>query len=353
MFEAHSANSEWDMVPIGLVIILETALSQIGCKQVPSTLEETLHLIRENNKQKIEADFAAILDRIGPTFKGAVVPSQGLLKALEGPSSNLLPTLAGTKLIRSLLGNTRDFDRCLPNRTFENFVHGADFEKYFGPAVIQGLGPSLLEQDIPLLSPEACEKLRNLHRHKGFRFSAVTYRPSLAPLGVNTKARGYPPEAEMALASVGVDFMTVMGFGRVRYLAHRMQVPAEGLTKPSPIQALAGIAASWNQDEWPAMVWAYHTANGKGLSGEAGPRTNERLLPNAFQLHVFEDTIGGILAVQSVARILTSLGYEVELYIWGIAQNQAKTSALRKAGAQVFPDVNKAVDHFVKLYENN
>ena len=277
------------------------------------------------------------------------MPSQGLLKALEGSSKNLLPVLAGSKLIRSLLGNTRDFDRCLPNRTFENFVHGADFEKYFGPAVIQGLGASLLEKDIPLLSAEACSVLRDRYRHMGVRYSAVTYRPSLAPLGVNTKARGYPPEAEIALASVGVDFMTVMGFGRVRYLAHQMHVPAEGLSKPSPIQALAGIAASWSQEEWPAMVWAYHTVNGKGKYEDSMVRTAEQLLPRSFQLHVFEDTIGGILAVQSVAKILMKMGHEVELYIWGIARNQAKASALRKAGARIFHDVNEAVDHFAKM----
>ena len=47
LFEAHSANSEWDMVPISLAIILEAALTQIGSKQVPHTLDETVRLIRE------------------------------------------------------------------------------------------------------------------------------------------------------------------------------------------------------------------------------------------------------------------------------------------------------------------
>jgi hypothetical protein len=348
LFEAHSANSEWDMVPISLAIILEAELEQICCKRVPHSLESTLQVVKGKHQGKIEVNFADMLDRLSPTFKNAVVPSQGLLKALEDHPGSLLPILGKTALIRSLLGNTRDFNRCLPNRTFENFVHGADFEKYFGPAVIQGLGPSLLEKDIPLLSAEACGRLRDLYRHKGVRFSAVTYRPSLPPLGVTTRARGYPPEAEIALASVGVDFMTVMGFGRIRYLAQQMRVPAENLSKPSPIQALAGIAASWNQEEWPAMVWAYHTVNGTEESIEAKGQEVAQLLPSSFQLHVFEDTIGGILAVQSVSRILKKMGHEIELCIWGIARSQAKASSLRKAGARVFHDVNTAVDHFAK-----
>jgi hypothetical protein len=147
----------------------------------------------------------------------------------------------------------------------------------------------------------------------------------------------------MALAQVGVDFMTVMGFGRIRYLAQHLDISTEKLSKPSPVQSLAGIAACWSGEEWPAIQWAYNAY----LRNQKPPHERGMLtawdLPPSFQLHIFEDTIGGILAGQGAARLLRDLGYQVDVHVWGIAKNQAKYASLERAGARIFRNVNEAI----------
>ena len=59
---------------------------------------------------------------------------------------------------------------------------------------------------------------------------------------------------------------------------------------------------------------------------------------------IFEDTPGGMVAVQEVGDLLNGLGLRVELQKIGIAEEVAKQSALSVLGATVYPDINQALE---------
>ena len=58
---------------------------------------------------------------------------------------------------------------------------------------------------------------------------------------------------------------------------------------------------------------------------------------------VFEDTPGGIIAVQDAGESLNDLGLRVEVRKIGIAEDKAKQSALAAQGAVVYPDIGEAL----------
>jgi hypothetical protein len=147
----------------------------------------------------------------------------------------------------------------------------------------------------------------------------------------------YSPEAELAMSLTGLSGIPVVGFGTIQFLGGKLRVLPDSLIKPSPVQALAGIAAACGEGMGKALDWA------AAMVYEDGNCQAEQIIPVRFTLHIFEDSAIGIKACQGAADILRRHGIEATVKAWGIARNLDKIKALEAAGARIYPDVNEAI----------
>ncbi|MBN1537400.1 MAG: hypothetical protein JW908_11755 [Anaerolineales bacterium] len=338
LFEAHSVTSEWDKIPITLAIILEAVYQNNPQLAVPLNFNEAIQEIKAAHLNQVSIDFSGVITTIAHAFNQADIPSLGLLYAIE---NHHLPApfsqWKSAHLLRDLLQTTRDVHRSYPNRLFQNFVLGSKrFQEVYHLPIEVDSESLMLLNDRVLISPDARDCLSQLYKKDVLRIAALTFRPSLPPREVLVLEKGYSPEAEMALSRLQLNSIPLIGYGRISYLAQQIHTTPDTLIKPSPVQALAGIAAAWLRNEWQALTWAYEIYRHPS-------HENSKFMPTSFQCHVFEDSTLGIISSRSAVEILEKCGYHIDMHTWGISSNHRKTRSLEAAGVSVFPDVNVAI----------
>ncbi|NMC11813.1 MAG: hypothetical protein GYA34_02905 [Chloroflexi bacterium] len=347
LFEANAVTSEWDKIPITLTIILEAIFQEHPCLVGSENFQAALQLIKATRLRHINIDFPAAISAISHSFRQTNIPSLGLLQSIRNEQfGELFKHWKTSALLSDLLQTTRDINQSFPNRLFQNFVLGSQlFQKVYHLPMEVESDSLMLQNDRVLISPEAADRLSNYYKNGQLWIAALTFRPSLPPREVQLTENGYPPEAEMALKRLKFHTIPLIGYGRIYYLAQHVHTTADTLIKPSPIQALAGIAAAWLCNEWKALTWAYEIYHHPSYE-------KRKLLPTHFQLHVFEDSTLGILSSRSAVEILEKRGYHIDLHTWGISSTQRKTYALEAAGVPVFSDVNEAVSKLQDFLPN-
>jgi len=180
---------------------------------------------------------------------------------------------------------------------------------------------------------------------------AYTARPSLPPAGGKIPLEGYSPEAELALALVGLSEIPLIAYGRLMAAAQLFQVSTDQLIKPSPFQALAAIivACISNKDEQKALVLAGEICKEFGvLPNGAGLEDDGRLIKPELSdflsglktcrlvIDVVEDSPIGLQAVQHACQILSAHHVSIEFHGWGVARDAFKKKALEEVGAVVY-----------------
>jgi hypothetical protein len=341
-FEAAGVSSEWDMVPITLAVILDRMLGFCPSEHQLETFEQVSRHFEKVVVPETEFVFQSIVQTLQPHFSRQPAPADAVLDLIKSDEGGCLfsalkkhPGLAGL-----ILRHSRDEGNSAVNRIFQNYVLGDRiFEQVYGRKAEFEAESVLLKHDKPLLSSEWQKKIMQFRQVKKAFPVAYTARPSSAPKEKQDGQLGYSPEAEMALSLLGFETVPVIGYGRLVYTGSVYGMDADSLVKPSPYQALAAVMAAWSGREWEALQWAMDIYNNQ---------TQERIasndeLPRKFELHVFEDSAGGIRAVNGAAEILQRIGYDVSFFGWGIATVEEKVRALQKTGAPVFEDVNLAL----------
>lgn len=354
LFEAEGITCEWDMIPILLALALEAAVEaahedRTGV-EIPSFQAARVWLERFP-PDHFRIDFAPLLRGLGRFVRIGEAPSQTLLiAARNGQASDIFPYLSGQGVLDELLSNTRHVVRSRTTSLFEAFVLGDDaFAQMTGLQAPVHSSSFLAKLDQPLISPETRDHLRSLQERLNLRISAYTARPSQTEDGVQSQLAIFAPEAEMALHRIGWPELMVVGTGQAGEMATKLGVGEDRLTKPAPYHAIAAISAAWTGNRAAALDWTgqvfcsfekNHPCFGlprPALTTWAGD------LPERLHLHIFEDSPAGMQGGQLAARLLTSLGMQVTLSLWGVSDHLEKIAALSALGAQVFPDVNVAV----------
>ncbi len=341
-FEAAGVSSEWDMVPITLAVILDRILGFCPSEHALENFEQVSRHFEKAVIPETEFEFQSIVQTLQPHFSRQPAPADAILDLIQSDEGVFLfPALQKHPgLARLILRHSRDEGNSAVNRVFQNYVLGDRiFEQVYGRKAEFEAESVLLKYDKPLLSPEWRKRILQYRQEKKLFPVAFTARPSSAPKEKQDGHLGYSPEAEMALSLLGFETVPVMGYGRMVYTGSVYQVDADSLLKPSPFQALAAAMAAWSGSEWEALQWAMEV-----YSRQADDFTANGGLPQKFELHVFEDSAGGIRAANRAAEILRSNGYDVSFFGWGIATVEEKIKALQKTGAPVFDDVNLALN---------
>jgi len=160
----------------------------------------------------------------------------------------------------------------------------------------------------------------------------MTRRPSSGLPGFATA-----PDANMGTALVGLENLPIVGYGEICWLAAQTGREVINLYKPAWEHALAAIlvASGWSLERSLTYV-------GKSLP-EWEVLDFQDL--NNSTIIVFEDTPGGMIAVQEAGDLLNSMGLQVKVQKIGIADEVSKQSTLFAQGATVYPNINKALEN--------
>jgi hypothetical protein len=240
-------------------------------------------------------------------------------------------------LLDTLLGHTHDFYRAPVTRHLQHLVIGGEaIPLSYGVEPDLASPPYLLRYDRPLLSPSGRARLRSGVAAGQVGATLYTARPSLPPTEADGPAVGFSPEAEAARSLVELEDLPVIGAGKMRWLASQENAEVERLVKPSPVQALAAIGAASSGQEAESLHAAICLHRDgvlcRPLAG-LGPAT----------VHVFEDTVGGLAAVEEAVEALRDAGLRVGYEPYGIVVDGPKAAAMEERGVTTYPTVNEAI----------
>jgi hypothetical protein len=246
--------------------------------------------------------------------------------ALQHGSFPYLPT----ELRRNLLHDSRNVHFSHTTRLFQHFSLGSRVfsETYNLPAEIE-TESCLHSYDKSNLTAGMLTKLFDANNY----LACITARPSAPPRDVDTSHIGYAPEAENALALVGLSDLPLIGYGRLEYYEKQFGIPAASLLKPSPVQALAAVASAFTGDEWSSI----QAAGAWQKTGQLNSMFTD--LPRSFELIVVEDTMGGIRSTQRAGEILNASGFDVRTRALGFTSgSRSKAEAFSQVGIEHFVD---------------
>jgi hypothetical protein len=124
----------------------------------------------------------------------------------------------------------------------------------------------------------------------------------------------------------------------MQWLAQECGGDADMCVKPAPIHALAAIGAALCGDEKSGLLGAHALVEEGRLQAPFA-----EVVDQGISVTVFEDSAGGVQAVERGAEMLRAAGAECRFAARGIATHPEKCANLEKVGASVFPDVNAAL----------
>lgn len=311
--EAVGITSEWDMLPILIASLWQTILAQTDSIPLPAD-GEVLSAARAFAKAPALPRITSIsIPKIQP------VPNQFPAEtAWEAGSFPALPQALGDNLLR----NSRDPYLSATTRLFQQYVLGSEkFQQtYRLPANVQS--PSFLAlYDKPLIPDSIRNALLAAQQNGMLDIAIITSRPSLPPDGIVNDAGGYAPEAEIALESLGMANLALIGFGKLKYIGDLYQLKADQLIKPAAAHSLAAILALLMGDDKLALDTAINWAVKKNFSAF------REILPQQMEIHLIEDTMGGVRSAQAAVQLLRQMGRDVYLCCYGLTGgNDAKRS---------------------------
>jgi hypothetical protein len=307
------------MVPLLLATYWNDILYRQPLQNLPSDVFSAATII--NYQRKVDA-FAQL---IVPEF--ALVAGQYPAEtAFRAGYFSSIPY----EMRKNLLTETRNVYKSHTMRIFQHFTLGSEkFKRTYDLPEELVIESFLLTHDRPIINNDITRKLRQ----SNYRLAAFTSRPSAPPRDVDASNFGYAPEAELALELVGLSDIPLIGYGRLTYLANQRGLDAATLLKPSPVQALAAIAAAFTGEEWTTIQAAADWQKTGQLNGVFSR------LPPSFELIVVEDTMGGINSTLSAGKILQLAGKDITIQALGLTLGSpSKAAAFQQAGIPFYED---------------
>ncbi len=349
LLEAAGITCEWDHVPMFLAMIIDAAVEGCGVRLDVEELDDAIAWVGERGNDLKSVNYEPKVVEIRKHQVRGKAFSEALLQALQAGRCNGLFQHLPTRLLEDLFSNTRDVLQCKTTRAFQARVLGSEiFFNTYGVRADVEFESYLTKYDHCLLSDAARNDLASLRARGAACVAAATARYSLPPVKAAEEHQLYSPEAELAMALIGFNDVPLIGYGSLNYLAEQFGHSGERLLKPVPVQALAAIGAACGNSTWDALRWAYQLVAGReyftDLPKMRGDFHLPVVLPDALEIHIFEDSPIGIQACIDGAEILNQMGHVTDLFAWGITNHPAKADALERVGAKVFADVNLALE---------
>src|SRR5512139_654824 len=301
-FQSRGYVNEWDLCPLCAgIVLIETLARQPDRLLTPAPFEDFLRQLRGAPVPQLAEVARPYLEQIDRAQGKPVERARDvLLSALAQ-----LPVREGTRaaagaLLREMFSQTHAVDRAPVTQIFQEFVVGSELyaAAYQRPPRFD-VPSVLITEDRSLISAAAQRQLAGWAQADRVRICVYTARPSLPPADDPDRIPrvGYSPEAELGMQLLDMHY-PLIATGRVQWLATRVNVPFESVTKPAPIQALAAIGAAATREEANSLLAAHvlvsrgeligplaglgartgrsHSAESRGFDNprEAAPRVN-------------------------------------------------------------------------------
>jgi len=343
-FESQKVTSEWDMVPLALLIVFDRVAQFSNCPEWVNDLSSAIRWCKGLDLPDFHVHYLPVIQQMGLYIQPGKTAAEGILNAIEsGQSEDLLLHIRKTQLIRSLLSTTRRMHASETTRKFQEYTLGWEtYTRVYQSEPGEFVDSFLLKYDEAILQPSISKALYELNAKNLIRSAVYTARPSLAPKEVVHSGNDYSPEAELALRLVGLENLPLIGYGKLAYLAGSRETTIPMYIKPAGGQAVAAMAAAWTGNEWDALCWAADLLEGR-LDHQAVS------LPEELDLYIFEDSPAGILGGKAAVDILKGIGITVHYHPIGIASNNEKTSKLTFLGARIYENINLALKDIVGI----
>ena len=343
-FQSRGYVNEWDLCPLCAgILIIDTLARHRDLALHPAPFENFLRQFRGVDVPQLKDVAQPYLEQIDRLPGKPVERARDmLLNALAQLTLNDDTRAATESLLREMFSQTHDVARAPVTQIFQEFVIGSQLyaESYHLPP--RFTTPSVLAtEDRSLISLAAQEKLTGWAQADRVKVCVYTARPSLPPVDDpdHISSAGYSPEAELGMQLLGMDY-PLIATGRVQWLADKVHVPFESVTKPAPIQALAAIGAALTHEEANSLL-AAHALMSRGEVIE--PLLH--LKDQTVHVWIVEDGILGMQATHGAINPLQQHGLDVHAHAIGIAAGGPKAAALAPLSEIVLPDVNAALSY--------
>ncbi len=338
VFEAAGMTNEWLSGAMCLAALLMAAAGEHG-ELARDTVDETLQAIARADRRVDRPDFVALTRDVLATAPEGIhtsAPIRAVLGCRAAPP--LQP------LLDEILNDIRPPAPFA--HIFQHFTLGdRRFAETYGEPPRFRSESYLTTFDHPNLSKSGRACLEQGAAEGAYGLAIYTARPSLPPADLDPISLAvvdwteHPPEGDLAADLLGFARRPpLIAGGRMTWLAMRHGQHPGAYIKPSPVHALATIAAAHCGAEQIALEAALALARDGCLSG---PLADLRGM--TVQAVVFEDSAGGIQGMQGAAHLLREAGLAVTVEGVGVAPEPSKQAALRRVAHRVEADLNAAL----------
>lgn len=343
LFEAYGITNEWDMLAICMCIVLDRVCVQnrliLRSHQVTGLMQE----ISELQIPELQVNYRDVIQQMASIYHLHEIPC---VSVFQNCSADQFPALYQHPILKDILCTTRNMQDNLCTNLFQNHILGSDlYQKTYQRPAWFTCESYLGKFDLPIVSTEWVEWIKENADRKNIKLVGLTARPSKEPRGVVLQSNGaYSPEAELAMEVMGLPNLLFIAYGKLQYLADQLGITAEEILKPNSFHALAAIFTGLLGDEWNGLQQAasfMHRINPK--FPRMLPEIPLMEIPMQLELSVFEDSQGGIKAVLEAADLLRSAGIQVTTRPYGITQNADKANTLESLGVKIYPTINDAL----------
>lgn len=343
-FQSRGYVNEWDLCPLCAgMLIVETLARHPDLDLRPAPFEDFMRQFCCVPVPQLKDIAALYLERIDRQQGKPVERARDMLLTALAQLPLRTDTHTATELLlREMFSQTHDIERAPVTQIFQEFVIGSKLytDTYRLPP--RFAAPSVLAtEDRSLISPAAKAKLAQWTRVDRVRICVYTARPSLPPADDpdGSSRAGYSPEAELGMQLLAMDY-PLIATGRVQWLAAKVHVPFESVTKPAPIQALAAIGAAITHEEANSLLAAHALVTRQELIGPLAG-----LGDRITHVWIVEDGILGLQATHGAIALLKQSGLAIHAHAIGIAAGGPKAAALAPLSEIVLADVNAAIAH--------
>ncbi len=343
-FESIGITSEWDMIPLYLLSVVDLALNNYDLQPDIGNSQNSFrftHSIDYSISQKELIDQILSLKEFLQE-RYSVIESILLLNYRQ----NSLEILKNVRkripwLIKNWFVQSRNIQQSEILQYFQNLALGSElFHEITGLDPFLTSEPYLEKYDLPLISPENKNKILTFTTKRNVFQAIITARPSAYPAGVPLeKSQLNFPEAELALKCLELDQIKCIGFGALEYLGKLNNQSGDQFVKPSAIHAMTALLNSSGFGIKEGLDLSYRYIEQE--QHDEAVNHFSRFEP-PINMCIFEDSSIGIQSLASVCEFLRSDGLEINMLAYGISTKQNKINALKKENAIIFPTINEA-----------
>gem|GEM_PF-3044928 len=350
-FETNGIFSEWDMIPIFLLLSVELIFQKNNGNILNNNGQEPFLLVPANTIIPGEDEIIEFIIALESLQLGGPSACDLLSQKFQNHQlDEIFPYVINHLpwLLNDWIAQSKNIDKSTILQYFQNLTLGDKlFREFFPTQSFIKTEPYLTKYDRPLIYQSIVNEIEKLRGGNQVFTAVITARPSRYPDGKKPGELGISfPEAELALQCVGLNETPVVGFGAMNYLAELTGGREVDFIKPSPLHALSAMLVGGGLDLQKALYSAYDYLFNQQKEEVLLFFKNLRKPIHVF---VFEDSTIGIQSLRKACQALRLDGLEITDNAFGISSNNRKTNALKKENAIIFPTINEAFSRFIEI----